>query len=161
MISIKDSRPNNTQLLGASVTTPTNYNNLSLSNQLIVGGADLRSDGLATTSISLGLNDLLGNTTIIETAATSSANALTMFMPSSTTIIAVLPHAGDYVAYVVVNASTTGPTLAIASSTDSSVVVKVATSTTNILKAGAMATLDCVKVVTGGIVDCILGPSSN
>lgn len=147
------------QSFGAAVVTPTNYNNLTLSNQLITGGADLRTDGLATTSITLALTDLLGNTTIIENSATGTA--YTLFMPSTTTLASFIPHAGDYAAFMIVNASTTGPTVTIASSTDGSFVVRTASTTAPTLVKGSFATFDCIRVVSNtGVIDCLLSPSN-
>jgi hypothetical protein len=102
--------------LGSATITPTNYTNLVLSNQLVTGGAAIRTDGLASsTSNVLGLADLQGNSMIYETSATGTAYTVTF--PATSTLSGWMPHQGDYTDIVFLNASTTGPTISFASST--------------------------------------------
>jgi len=140
---------------GAAVVTPTNFNNLTLSNQLITGGADVRADGLASsTNNILGLTDLLGNTTIIENSATGTA--YTLNLPATSTLSSFLPHQGDYASFIIFNASSTGPNVTVASSLDSSVVLQLATTSAVILP-GKSATVDMFRSASsGGVIYALL-----
>ena len=145
------------QSFGAAVVTPTNYNNLTLSNQLIVGGADVRADGAATTTVALALTDVQGNSVIFENSATGTA--YTLNFPATSTLSGWLPHQGDETTLFFVNASSTGPTVTIASSTG--VAVKTASSaTTGAVIAGAMAELNIVRLTSGGNFDVQLSPTN-
>ncbi len=134
-----------TQSFGAAVVTPTNYTNLTLSNQLIVGGADVRSD---TASSTLALTDFLGNSTIIETNAT--ATAITLTLPGTSTLQSFIPHQGDYASFVLYSASTTGSTIAIASSSGSQLILATTTSVTNanLIFGGGAATLEAIRTAS-------------
>ncbi len=135
-----------TQSFGAAVVTPTNYTNLTLSNQLIVGGADVRND---PTSATLALTDFLGNSTIIENNSSSSAIVLTL--PGTSTLQSFIPHQGDYASFIIYSASTTGTAFTIASSSGSQLLTA---STSPIIGgynqviAGGAATLEAVRTAS-------------
>ncbi len=137
------------QSLGSATVTPTNYNNVTLSNQLVVGGADVRADGVGTpTPIALALTDLQGNSAIIENSATSTAYTLTF--PATSTLSGWLPHAGDWTDIMFTNASTTGPTITIASSTGVDIKTSTTGTTASAVVAGAVANMRILRLTNQG-----------